>query len=577
MGEFSTFEFPILTAVIFFPLIGILLIAFVDRSEDKLIKGIGIATLLVEFFISIPLFIYFNDGTPHLQFAEYVPWLPNLGISYHLGIDGISVLLIMLTTFLGPIIMLSIWTSIDKSVKEFVISMLMLQTAMLGAFSAVNLFLFYIFWELMLIPMYLIIGVWGGKRRIYATIKFFLFTMVGSLLMLVAILVLYQMGVTQFGQPTMEIFDLYNLRIPYGDNIIFGLGTQHLLFLAFALAFAIKVPMFPFHTWLPDAHVEAPTAGSVVLAAVLLKMGTYGFIRLAIPLFPSAAVYFTPLIIVLAVIGIVYGALVAMVQPDMKKLVAYSSVSHLGFVMLGMMAFNSMGVQGSILQMINHGLSTGALFLLVGMLYERRHTRMIADFGGIAKVMPVFTVVFMIVTLSSVGLPGTNGFVGEFLILIGAYTAAFSKAFTFSMQTIGSGGRAINIMQVLLVILATTGVVFAAVYMLWMFQRVMFGKITNEENSKMKDLSFRELCVILPIIAFIFIIGLYPNPFLKKMEASVNAFNSRVHHRAAVVSTMSVRPRKLSEKELDVLDRANPPQNGVSRTDSPRGAGNATD
>ena len=518
MTEFSTYDFPILSIVTFFPLIGILVVLFINKKADKLLKGIGFAAMLLEFFISIPLWTAFNSETPKIQFAEMIPWLPELGINYHLGIDGISLLLIMLATFLGPIVILSIWHAIEKRVKEFVISLLLMQTAMIGTFVSLNLFLFYVFWELMLVPMYLIIGVWGGPRRIYAAVKFFIYTMVGSLLMLVAIFYIYWLGVEQLGQPTLEIFDLYNLRIP--DVRVLGLGAQHLLFAAFALSFAIKVPMFPFHTWLPDAHVEAPTAGSVVLAAVLLKMGTYGFIRLAMPLFPDAAMDFTPLILTLSVIGIVYGALVSMVQPDLKKLVAFSSVSHLGFVMLGMVAYNAMGVAGSVLQMVNHGLSTGALFLIVGIIYERRHTRLIADFGGIAKVMPVFAAFFMIVTLSSVGLPGTNGFIGEFLVLLGAYTAAFSDAFMYSEQLFSWG--------VILVILATTGVIFGAVYMLWMFQRVMFGKITREENRNLKDLSLREVFVLLPIIVMIFVIGIYPDPFLKKMSVSVDQFNARM-------------------------------------------------
>jgi NADH-quinone oxidoreductase subunit M len=545
MQEYSTYGFPILSAIIFLPLMGVLLVAFVDKAEDKLIKAIGFAIMLADFFISIPLWVAFDAGNPHIQFVERIPWMPSLGISYHLGIDGISLLLIMLTTFLGPVVMLSIWHAIDKRVKEFVISMLLMQTAMIGTFSAINLFLFYIFWELMLVPMYLIIGVWGGPRRIYAAIKFFVYTMVGSLLMLVAIFYIYRLSVEQFGKPTLDIFSLYNLKIPEGARFL-GIGVQHLLFLAFALSFAIKVPMFPFHTWLPDAHVEAPTAGSVVLAAVLLKMGTYGFIRLAIPLFPGAAMDFTPLIVVLAVIGIVYGALVSMVQPDLKKLVAFSSVSHLGFVMLGMVAYNAMGVSGSVLQMVNHGLSTGALFLIVGFIYERRHTRLISDFGGIAKVMPVFAAFFMIVTLSSVGLPGTNGFIGEFLVLLGAYSAAFSK-------TLMAGGTHVFGGAVILVILATSGVVFAAVYMLWMFQRVMFGKVTKEENRHLKDLSLREVFVLLPIVVVIFVIGVYPNPFLRKLSLSVDQFNARMRAQRKTILVMTVERPKPPVELANVL------------------------
>ncbi len=540
MGDIQGTGFPILTVLIFFPLVSIMLIAFIGRENGRLIKSIGFGALLIEFIISIPLFLSFNAGTADLQFVENLQWMPNLGISYHLGIDGISLLLIMLTTFLGPIVSLSIWNAIDKRVKEFVVSLLLLQTAMVGVFAAVNLFLFYIFWELTLIPMYLMIGIWGGPRRIYATVKFFIFTMFGSLLMLVAIFYIYQMGMSQFGHPDLDIFRLYDLDIP--------LNASRLLFLAFALAFAIKVPMFPFHTWLPDAHVEAPTAGSVILAAILLKMGTYGFIRLAMPIFPDAALYFTPLIVILSVIGIVYGALVSMVQPDIKKLVAYSSVSHLGFVMLGMAAYNSLGVSGSILQMINHGLSTGALFLIVGFIYERRHTRMISDFGGIAGVMPVFTVMFMIVTLSSIGLPGTNGFIGELLILIGAYSSVFSNPIM-----IWDGG--LKILGIILVIAATSGLIFGAVYMLWMFQRVMFGKVTKEENRGLKDLSLREIVVLLPIIILIFVIGFYPAPFLTKMEQSVNLFNARMAgHRSEVVQMKTPHEPKFHDYNIDSVD-----------------------
>jgi NADH-quinone oxidoreductase subunit M len=545
MDQFSTYGFPILSAVTFLPLVGILLVAFVDKGEEKLIKGIGFATMLAGFFISIPLWAAFDSDATGMQFQEMIPWVPGLGIYYHLGIDGISLLLIMLTTFLGPIVMLSIWHAVEKRVKEFVIAMLLMQTAMIGTFASLNLFLFYIFWELMLVPMYLIIGVWGGPRRIYAAIKFFVYTMVGSLLMLVAIFYIYQLGVEQFGKATLEFLDLHNLQIPR-DALFLGMGVHHLLFLAFALSFAIKVPMFPFHTWLPDAHVEAPTAGSVVLAAVLLKMGTYGFIRLAMPLFPQAAMDFTPLIAVLAVIGIVYGALVSMVQPDLKKLVAFSSVSHLGFVMLGMVAYNAMGVSGSVLQMVNHGLSTGALFLIVGIIYERRHSRLISDFGGIAKVMPVFAAFFMIVTLSSVGLPGTNGFIGEFLVLLGAFTTAFSDAYR-------AGGTHIFGGAVILVILATTGVIFGAVYMLWMFQRVMFGQITKEENRSLKDLSLREVFVLLPIIVAIFVIGVYPDPFLRKMAVSVDQFNARMRTQAGMVSAMTVERPKAPLELAQVL------------------------
>jgi NADH-quinone oxidoreductase subunit M len=424
-----------------------------------------------------------------MQFKVLKSWIPELGISYQLGIDGISLWLVLLTTFLTPICVLAAWRSIEKGTSGFMISLLMLETGMLGVFCALDLFLFFVFWESMLIPMYLLIGVWGGKRRIYATVKFVLYTMAGSALMLVGILYLYFQNDNSF--------DLMTLYDKAG-----ALPHQRLLFLAFFIAFAIKVPLFPFHTWLPDAHVEAPTVGSVILAGVLLKMGTYGILRFCIPLFPEGTVAFTPLISKLAVIGIIYGALVAMVQPDLKKLVAYSSVSHLGFVVLGLFALNSQGMQGGIIQMVNHGLSTGALFLLVGMIYDRRHTRMIADFGGLAKCMPIFATIFLIVTLSSIGLPGLNGFVGEFMILLGSFVSgAFSKVHA---------------------VLAATGVILAAVYMLWMFQRVMFGKLDKPENQALKDLNLREVIVLLPILLFIVWIGVYPKPFLSRIEKSVN-------------------------------------------------------
>ena len=424
-----------------------------------------------------------------MQFKVQKSWIPELGISYQLGIDGISLWLVLLTTFLTPICVLAAWRSIEKGTSGFMISLLMLETGMLGVFCALDLFLFFVFWESMLIPMYLLIGVWGGKRRIYATVKFVLYTMAGSALMLVGILYLYFQNDNSFD--LMTLYDKAGV-----------LPHQRLLFLAFFIAFAIKVPLFPFHTWLPDAHVEAPTVGSVILAGVLLKMGTYGILRFCIPLFPEGTVAFTPLISKLAVISIIYGALVAMVQPDLKKLVAYSSVSHLGFVVLGLFALNSQGVQGGIIQMVNHGLSTGALFLLVGMIYDRRHTRMIADFGGLAKCMPIFATIFLIVTLSSIGLPGLNGFVGEFMILLGSFiSGAFSKVHA---------------------VLAATGVILAAVYMLWMFQRVMFGKLDKPENQALKDLNLREVIVLLPILLFIVWIGVYPKPFLSRIEKSVN-------------------------------------------------------
>ena len=484
----------LLSIIIFLPIAGTIVLAFIKKENHSAIRVVAFAFSLAEFIISLPLFFLFNNATHEMQFQEVLPWIESYGITYHLGIDGISLLLVLLTTFLTVLCILSSWSAITVRVKEYMISFLLLETGMVGAFVALDLVLFYVFWEVMLIPMYLLIGVWGDpKRRIYAAIKFFIYTMAGSVLMLVAILALYFINLKATGVPTFDVLELYKTVIP--------VGTQYWLFAAFAVAFAIKVPMFPFHTWLPDAHTEAPTAGSVILAGVLLKMGTYGFIRFAMPLFPNAAMAFLPLICVLAIIGIIYGAMVSMVQADLKRLVAFSSVSHLGYVMLGMFALNMQGVQGSVYQMLNHGISTGSLFLLVGMIYERRHTRMISDFGGLSKVMPVFAAIFMIVTLSSIGLPGTNGFVGEFLILLGAFRS-----------------------KIVYGVAAATGVILGAAYMLWMFQRVMFGEIKNPENMKLKDLNKREIATMIPMVLLIFVMGIYPKLFFTKMDVSVDQF-----------------------------------------------------
>jgi len=461
-----------------------------------------------------------------MQFVEQYTWVRDWGISYKMGIDGISLFLVLLTTFLGPIVILASWEDIQVKVKEFLVCLLVLQTGMIGTFVALDLFLFYVFWELMLIPMYLLIGVWGNPaRKLYAAIKFVLYTVVGSLLMLVAILALYFYAGAS-GEPyTFDLEKLYGFPVPT--------YAQFWMFLAFFLAFAIKVPMFPFHTWLPDAHTEAPTVGSVILAAVLLKMGTYGFIRYAIPLFPNAALDAAWWVCLLAVIGIIYGAWVAMVQTDVKRLVAFSSVSHLGFVMLGMFALTVQGVEGSIIQMINHGLSTGALFLIVGIIYERRHTRMIADFGGLSEVMPMYAVFFMIFTLSSVGLPGLNGFIGEFLILLGSFNV-------YPLYTV----------------FAASGVIFAAVYMLWMFQRVMFGVVTNPKNKILKDLNPREVLMLTPIVIFCVWIGVYPNTFLKPMEPSVKNFIQMVDKkRAAILDIEKSRPRSGQEVRMQLTFR----------------------
>jgi NADH-quinone oxidoreductase subunit M len=484
------FNFPILSLITYIPMAGIFLIFFLKKENYKLIQRIAFIVALIDFIISIWLYFYFDASTWKMQFVEKVPWISEFGISYHMGIDGISLLLVLLTTFISALSILSTWTAVTSRVKEYMITILLLETGMIGVFCALDFFLFYVFWELMLIPMYLIIGIWGGPRRVYAAIKFFIYTMSGSVLMLIAILALYFINFKQTGVYSFNILDYSGIKLAY--------NTQFWLFLAFFIAFAIKVPMFPFHTWLPDAHVEAPTAGSVILAGVLLKMGTYGFLRFNLPLFPQASIDFVPVIAILSIIGIIYGALLSLAQEDIKKLVAYSSVSHLGYCMLGMVALNAQGVQGSILQMINHGLSTGALFLLVGMIYERRHTRLIADYGGILKVMPIYSLIFLFVAFSSMGVPGLNGFIGELLILIGVFKV-----------NVWYGA------------LATIGLILGAVYLLWMFKRVVLGEITKEENRNLKDMNVREYAYLIPIFVFIVWIGVFPKPFLDKMDASV--------------------------------------------------------
>jgi NADH-quinone oxidoreductase subunit M len=498
----------LLSTVVFLPLAwGLIGLVFPTDTEGgrTVYRFWALIGSLVVFAVSVLMFVSYQPKGPEFQFAEMAEWLPALGISYNVGIDGISLWLIMLTTFLMPIALLCSFEAIESRVKEYYFLLLALETGMLGAFVSLDVFLFYVYWEAMLIPMYFLIGIWGGKDRIYAAMKFFLFTLVGSLLMLVAIFYLAYQHKVQFGTFSTAALDLYKLQLAGGTFF----SPQSILFLAFALAFAIKVPLFPLHTWLPDAHVQAPTAGSFILAAILLKMGGYGFMRFAFPLFPQAVSYFQLTFMILGSIAIVYGAWVAMVQPDVKKLVAYSSVSHMGYVVVGLFSLNALGATGAYYQMLNHGISTGALFLLIGMIYERRHTREISAFGGITKVMPIFAVVFMIVTLSSVALPGTNGFVGEFLILLGAWKANPGLA-----------------------ILATTGVIFGAVYMLWMFQRVMFGPITHAENKDLKDLTAREGLVLAPMVVAIFVMGIVPNFFFDKVQPSIDRFLVRSGVRA---------------------------------------------
>ena len=511
---------PFLSTIVFLPLLGAVVLLALPRQREALMRGWALGVMLVTFVVSVALYAAFDGNQPGMQFGEQAEWIGGLGITYHVGIDGISLPLFVLTTLLSPIALLGAWQSVDTKVKEFAILMLVLETSMLGAFVALDLFLFFIFWEAMLIPMYLMIGMWGGENRLYATVKFIVYTMAGSALMLVAILALHVLHLQQGGGRSFDLFDFLGLDL--------SLAQQKLLFMAFFLSFAIKVPLFPFHTWLPDAHTEAPTAGSVILAGVLLKMGGYGFIRFCLPLFPAAATAFAPLIAVLAVVGILYGALVAMVQPDIKRLVAYSSVSHLGLVMLGIFAGNLAGLQGGILQMVNHGLTTGALFLLVGMIYDRRHTRLIADYGGLWRQMPVFAVFFLIVMFASIGLPGLNGFVGEFLILLGVFE--FNRGFA---------------------VVAALGMILSAVYMLWMYQRVMYGEVAHEANRNLRDLSAREITLLAPLVLLMFWIGIYPNTFLRPTDAASAHLLEQVRSRAVIAAPVSaaLTPRPLPAGE----------------------------
>jgi NADH-quinone oxidoreductase subunit M len=493
----------LLTTIVFLPLAGALLVLLAggrgDRPErEGLVRNVALGVSLLSFASTLYLWWVFDPASADFQFVENREWLPHFGISYHLGVDGISLFLVVLTGLLTPLSLLCSWESVHKNVKLFSFFLLALESAMLGVFVAIDLFLFYIFWDAVLIPMYFLIGIWGYERRIYAAVKFILYTMVGSILMLVAIIGLSYAHQAAAGTQTFNLLELYGTALSW--------RMEKWFFLAFALAFLIKVPLFPFHTWLPDAHVEAPTAGSVILAGVMLKMGTYGLLRFAFPLFPHAAEYFAPWIAIFAVIGIVYGALVAMVQPDMKKLVAYSSVSHLGFVVLGLCAVNVNGVQGSVYQMLNHGVSTGGLFMIVGMLSDRRHTRLISEYGGLKAVMPRLVAAFLLVTLSSIALPGMNGFIGEFLILLGAFR-----------------------WHPVITVFAATGVILSAVYMLWMFQRVNYGEITNEKNRRLPDLTPREWALMIPTVALAIGMGVFPSVFLKPMEPSVIRIVDRIH------------------------------------------------
>ncbi|UCF38270.1 MAG: NADH-quinone oxidoreductase subunit M [Acidobacteriota bacterium] len=490
----------ILTTLLLIPGLGSLILAFIPGKNHGLIRNLALVITLVTFICSVPLVLDFDASTADMQFVKNIEWIEAGGFSirYNVGIDGISLFLIVLTTFLMPLSVLGSW-SIQKNVKAYMILMLLLEVGMLGVFMSLDLVLFYFFWEAQLIPMYFLIGIWGGARRIYAAVKFFLYTAFGSLLMLAALIALYFFN----GGNSFDIVQLTE-RLANGAVVLAPMA-EILLFLAFFLAFSIKVPLFPFHTWLPDAHVEAPTAGSVILAGVLLKMGTYGLLRFCLPMFPTAAVKLAPVICVLAIIGIIYGALVAMVQPDVKKLVAYSSVSHLGFVVLGIFAFNMQAIGGATYQMLNHGISTGALFLLVGIIYDRRHTRQIADFGGIAHRMPIFATMFLIIALSSIGMPGLNGFVGEFLVLQGTFLMSRTYA-----------------------VFAASAVILAAIYMLWMYQRVFMGRIENEKNMTLQDMTPREIIMILPLILMAIWMGVASPSFLNKMDVSIQKVVDRI-------------------------------------------------
>ena len=492
----------LLTILTFLPLVGVLAILLLPRREDgsndNTIKLVAIATSAVTLLVSLFVLFRFDASNPALQLVDRVDWIPSWGISYFLGVDGLSILMVLLTTFISLLAIAGSWTAIDTQLKQYYIFMLLLETGMLGVFLAQDLFLFYIFWEFTLIPMYFLIGIWGGSRRVYASIKFFLYTMAASLLMLIAIL---YMGLTN---STFSVPDLIAGRDAFAH-------AQNLLFIGFFLAFAVKVPIFPFHSWLPDAHTEAPTAGSIILAGVLLKMGTYGLIRFNLPLFPEAAYRYAPIIAVLAIIGIIYGAIVSFAQKDVKKLVAYSSISHLGFVTLGIFALNNAGIQGAILQGVNHGLSTGALFFLVGVLYERTHTRDMAAYGGVWKIMPVFSVLSLIVVLSSMGLPGLNGFVGEFTILLGSI-----------------GAESLAPRPWIYTAFATTGVILAAVYLLWMFQRVFMGPVTTDVVKGLKEMNRGELAIMLAFLVFIFWIGIAPAAYFHLMDDTVNALVTNI-------------------------------------------------
>ena len=520
----NTANFPLLSLILFTPLVGAGLLLFVNKQNENAIRWIANIFTFVGFLVSLPLWFWYDPKSPEYQFIERAEWIPSIGAQYFLGVDGFSVLLILLTTLMGAIAMLSSWTAIKERVKEYYIFLLILQTGMIGAFVSLDFLLFFLFWEVMLVPMYFLIGIWGSDNRLYSAIKFFLYTLFGSVVMLLGILALYFYSYTATGAYSFDITQFQKLNVPF--------NLQWWIFLAFFLGFAIKVPMFPFHTWLPDAHTDAPTAGSVILAAVLLKMGTYGFVRFSLPILPEASRYFVPMIALLSIIGIVYGALVAMAQQDWKRLVAYSSVSHMALVMLGMFALNPVGIAGSMVQQLNHGISTGALFLIVGIVYERRHTRMISEYGGLSKIMPVYAAIFLFMTLSSIGLPALNGFIGELLILQGVFVAnKIWAAF------------------------AASGIVLGAAYMLWLYQRTMFGKIENPKNENLPDLNMREFATFVPLMILAVWIGLYPAPFLRRLETSVNRVVARVNPEYQAGRTASLAECESSRPVVSMVAR----------------------
>jgi NADH-quinone oxidoreductase subunit M len=492
------FYHHLLSVILFTPLVGAGVLLFVNRRQEYAVRWVANAFGLAGFAVSIPLWFRFQPFGDPWQFVERAEWIPSIGATYFLGIDGFSALLVLLTTLVGAIAILSSWTAITERVKEYYIFLLVLQTGLIGVFVSLDALLFFLFWEVMLVPMYFLIAMWGGGRRLYSAIKFFLYTLAGSVIMLLGILALYFVNHAATGAYSFDITQFQQLSMPF--------DVQKWIFLALFLGFAVKVPIFPFHTWLPDAHTDAPTAGSVMLAAIMLKMGTYGFIRFSLPILPDATHYFVPLIAGLSIVGIVYGALVALAQSDWKRLVAYSSVSHMGLVMLGMFALTPVGITGSIVQQINHAISTGALFLIVGIVYERRQSNEISEYGGLSKVMPVFATVFLVMTMSSIGLPALNGFIGEILILQGLYVVHKTWA-----------------------AIAASGIVLAAAYMLWLYQRTMFGKIDNPANAAMKDLNAREIATFVPLLALAIWIGIYPEPVLRRLQSSVGRVVVRVN------------------------------------------------